>query len=89
MGIEHVRYPEAIVHYSTVDAVFRDEYGVPVLMSFHPFCGPSFEINGADWMPDEDDPVWDQFNGWWNAKGKALYGREPNPDTEVIELELE
>lgn len=74
MGVEHVRYANTIVHYSVIDAVFRAEDGSPVSMSFHHFCGPSFEdSDGKDVCLDEDDAIWTQFNGWWEAKGRSKY----------------
>ncbi len=87
MGIEHVWYGSTLIHYSTVDAVFRNEADEPISMSFHPFCGPAFEdADQAPIYPDEDDPLWEQFNGWWVAKGRALHHKEPGPDAELIDL---
>jgi hypothetical protein len=90
MGIAHARFGATIVHFSVVDAVFRDEAGAPVPMSFHPFCGPAFEdAQGGSVYPDEDDPLWDQFNGWWEAKGRRIYRQEPSADAVFINLEIE
>jgi len=69
----------AIVHYSTTDAVFRAIDGRPIAMEFHRYCGPFFSIEFDDWnyMPKEDSPEWDslwnQFYGWWEAKGRRQY----------------
>jgi len=63
----------AIVHCSTVDAVFRSLDGRPIAMEFHRFCGPSFAIDGEDfsYMPTEGskewDSLWSQFDGWLSA----------------------
>lgn len=74
MGLEAIRFGNGIVHLCTVDAVFRSEDGKPISMSFHPFCGPTFEdSDGQPVYPDEPDPIWKQFNGWWRAKGRVLY----------------
>lgn len=61
---------QAIVHYSTVDAVFRLDDGTPVAMEFHRILGPSFWVNEEEYFPDEDSEIWLQFQGWW-AAGRA------------------
>ena len=75
--MEHVmRILNGIVHYSTVDAVFRDEEGKSVMMEFHHFCGPHFYYDEMDGGHCPEDFVWNQFNGWWEAKGKAIYHKK-------------
>jgi hypothetical protein len=71
-----------IVHYSTVNAVFTTKKGQNVAMEFHRFCGPMFMIDDEEYMPTySEDPdsewkhLWDQFEGWWAAKGKAQYSK--------------
>lgn len=68
------------IHYGSNDAVFRSLDGKPVIMEFHHFCGPMFTIEDDDeggFIPDNDTPegkhIWDQFDGWWEAKGKKKY----------------
>lgn len=67
------------IHYSTIDAVFRSLEGKPIAMEFHHYCGPFFSIEMDDfnWLPEEDSPewdhLWDQFQGWWDAKGRSIY----------------
>jgi hypothetical protein len=77
VGIEAIHGRGIIVHVSTVDAVFRDSEGRPVAMEFHPYCGPAFlDRDEEPVYPDEGDSLWDQFDGWWEAKGKAIYRPE-------------
>lgn len=68
------------MHVSTCDAVFTTIDGQKVRMEFHPYCGPAFFIGEQDIYHTEDTPYWDhiwnQFNGWWKAKGKAKYSRK-------------
>ena len=70
------------LHYSTVDAIFRDVDKKPISMEFHNYCGPMFSKVEGDggYMPKEDTlewyNLWKQFEGWWNAKGKAIYGNK-------------
>ncbi len=85
MGVEHTYFAsedgEITGHMacSFVDAVFLYQ-GKKVLMSFHPYLGPSFDIlEGKDevrFYPGEEpeyNVIWKQFDGWWDAKGKELY----------------
>lgn len=75
--MQHVlRIPNGILHYSSTDAKFRLPDGRPVYMEFHQYCGPMFMHKGdeIEYCPtDENDPIWDQFEGWWEAKGKHIY----------------
>ena len=71
--IQTGRY-RAIVHYSTVDAVFRLDDGTPVAMEFHRMLGPTFWQGEDEYFPEEDSEIWVQFSGWWEAKGKELFG---------------
>lgn len=73
MGVEAIRFASGVAHFSTVDAVFRDAEGRPVVMCFHPYLGPTFEVDDEPIDLDEDDPIWAQFYGWWHAKGQAIY----------------
>jgi len=74
-----MRFDGGIVHYGTNDAIFRSVEGRPIAMEFHRYCGPFFSLeeNDGGYMPDQDTPewtnLWNQFDGWWNAKGKRLY----------------
>lgn len=73
-----LRIPNGLLHYSTSDAVFRDMRGKPVTMEFHRYCGPFFFIGEDEpYFPDVETPegkfIWDQFDGWWEAKGKKQY----------------
>lgn len=71
-----LRIPNGFVHYSTTDAKFRLPDGRPVYMEFHRYCGPMFMLSDGvtNWEPeDENDPIWPQFEGWWEAKGKQIY----------------
>lgn len=73
-----IHFQNGIVHYSTTDAVFRDVDGTPVTMEFHSYLGPFFSRNNwndGGFIPEEDSPLWKQFYGWWNAKGKKTYDR--------------
>ena len=80
MGIEtlYIDCPamKAIVHFSVFDAKFRHK-GRTVMMSFHSYCGPSFEYTDEEIFFPDDSPeysnLWKQFDGWWNAKGKWIY----------------
>lgn len=71
-----------ILHYSTTDAVFKTLDGKGITMEFHHYCGPMFDTEFGDggfvYMPEEDSPewnhLWKQFYGWWEAKGKGIYG---------------
>ena len=65
---------------TTQDAVFKYK-GKSVIMSFHPYLGPFFElVNGkelVDFTPGGErkyDNLWKQFSGWYKAKGKQIYG---------------
>lgn len=61
--------PNLALTVSLVDAVFRDRDGRPVTMEFHPYCGPAFfDADGENFIPEEGDPIWDQFEGWHRAK---------------------
>lgn len=89
MGLEYFHFRDGIVHYSTVDAVFCNEAGEPISMSFHPFCGPVFEdTDDKPVYPDEDDPLWEQFNGWWEAKGRAIYRKDSPVEPGLLPLEI-
>lgn len=76
MTTHALHFGTGILHYSTVDAVFRTLDGRPVAMEFHRYLGPFFSLEDGDggWLPDvgtpEWDHLWDQFNGWWRAKGR-------------------
>jgi len=68
------------ISYMTKDAVFRTLDNQPIVLEFHRYCGPMFTIDDNDpggFMPKEGTPEWDdlwrQFDGWWSAKGKAIY----------------
>ncbi len=65
---------------TTPDAHFKHN-GESVIMSFHPYLGPFFElVEGKqllEFSPGEEseyDSLWKQFYGWFEAKGKAIYG---------------
>lgn len=73
-----IRIPNGIMHYSSVDAIFRKLSGEPIAMEFHHYCGPFFLTKDEeDWLPKEDSlewvSLWKQFYGWWEAKGKTIY----------------
>jgi len=64
---------------TTPDAKFIHN-GKPVIMSFHNYLGPFFEIvKGKELVeisPGEEpeyDNLWKQFYGWYEAKGKFTY----------------
>lgn len=48
-----------------------------IVVSFHEFCGPSFEyMNGTYYDPkDENDPVWPEFEKWY-VKYRAKKDKE-------------
>jgi len=84
MGTEHIYFDDhqgirGHIALSTIDAKFKFD-GKPVRMYFHNYLGPSFYIieNGeeVDFYPGEEpeyEDLWNQFNGWWESKGKTLY----------------
>lgn len=66
MTVQAYRFAGGIVHFNHLDAIFRDEAGRPVAMHMHQFCGPEFyDRDDNPLYPDEDDPLWEQFNGWF------------------------
>ena len=91
MGIQAIYFGDGktvngILHVSTTDAIFRTLDGKPIAMEFHHYCGPSFFLKDdtSDWIPEIDSDewhnLWQQFYGWWDAKGKAIYQKQ-NPET--------
>lgn len=73
-----MRIPNGILHYSSTDAIFRSLEGSPIAMEFHHYCGPAFFSKEEEaYYPEGDTPegsfLWDQFDGWWKAKGKDIY----------------
>ena len=86
MGTEHQYFSckdgkiTGHISFQTIDATFRHN-GQKVNMYFHRYLGPSFYLledgEERDFYPDEAKefaPVWDQFHGWWKAKGREIYG---------------
>jgi hypothetical protein len=73
------KQPGMILTYSSNDAIFRKLDCTPIAMEYHKFLGPFFSLTYDDggWLPEVDTPEWDhlwnQFDGWWEAKGKHLY----------------
>ena len=66
------------VHSHLPDAKFKWQ-GKSVVMTFHEFCGPIFEVvtpQGLEAiMPTDEkefDDLWKQFEGWWKVKGKKF-----------------
>ena len=79
--------------FNFADAKFK--WGAKTLvMSYHNYCGPMFEMvtGNGDLVDFSDfggvdsgvlwDALWKQYNGWWKAKGEALYGYEANQPTD-------
>lgn len=91
-----MRINNGIVHGMSSDAVFRDEAGKPVIMSFHTYLGPTFENKDGEDLPEVSPFVWEQWRGWWNAKGRHRYApgtppQEPyteEPEDEDFEIEV-
>ena len=85
MGTEHCYFRNeegtitGHIALSTIDATFRYN-DKKVNMYFHNYLGPRFFIlenkEEIDFYPGEEDEykdLWDQFGGWWDAKGKHIY----------------
>tara|TARA_Y100000817_G_scaffold280132_1_gene243944 strand:+ start:289 stop:594 length:306 start_codon:yes stop_codon:yes gene_type:complete len=88
MAVNH--YMSSSMHLAILedDAVFRDSEGNPVIMSFHPYLGPIFEDKDGVALDHVSDLLWEQFDGWWNAKGKDLYPKTPMEEgTQVVDIE--
>lgn len=69
-----VNIDNGLLTYSSVDAIFRLPTKEPVAMEFHYFCGPMFMLKSdVEYYPEEDDPIWEQFYGWFEAVGKEKY----------------
>lgn len=85
MGTEHHYFssPDGEIRghiaIATIDATFK--YGKKkVNMYFHRYLGPSFylvddgrEVDIYPGFEDDYKHLWRQFDGWWGAKGKAIY----------------
>lgn len=70
-----IKTPNAIITYSTVDAVFTWE-GRKVNMEFHRYCGPSFFYTDDEGDEHEVDNWYEipellaQWNTWWEENNE-------------------